>query len=289
MKSKDFLEEVLRSDICPDNFERIYSEFQEYQKLILDAFREFHKICEKFSIPYQLADGSLLGAVRDGGQIPWDYDVDVFVPYQEKNRLIEALNQELPNELYLYCPELCSTCPHYFPRISLKGFRSDVLHIDVFYLIGSPDVDIERKKFIAEVAKTYSKRTGKLMNIRQLAYGNIKRYIALTLKRKLPYIISSLDETNKKYSSLCSKYPYLESKFNITADRVADINQYPTEKLWETIIVTLEYGEARIPVYYDDILSLGYGDYLTIPSLENRLEEMLNHYKHIIKYGILTL
>ena len=47
---------------------------------------------------YQLAYGSLLGAIRDGGQITWDYDIDVFIPYEERGQLIEALNRDLKSE-----------------------------------------------------------------------------------------------------------------------------------------------------------------------------------------------
>ena len=91
MKSNEFLEEVLRSDICPDDFEKIYSEFQDYQQMAIDALNEFHRICEKNKITYQLAYGSLLGAIRDGGQIPWDYDVDVIVPYEEKRIYLQSI------------------------------------------------------------------------------------------------------------------------------------------------------------------------------------------------------
>ena len=93
MTSEEFLKEVLSSPQCPDNFEEIYKEFQKYQKVTMDTLIEFHRVCEKSNIEYELAYGSLLGAIRDNGQIPWDYDIDVFVAFKDKARLIETLKK----------------------------------------------------------------------------------------------------------------------------------------------------------------------------------------------------
>lgn len=61
----------------------------------MDTLIEFHRVCEKSNIEYELAYGSLLGAIRDNGQIPWDYDIDVFVAFKDKERLIETLKKNL--------------------------------------------------------------------------------------------------------------------------------------------------------------------------------------------------
>ena len=97
MNQKEFYNEVKDSNICPDNFEKIYDEFQKYQKATLSTLKEFHRVCEINNIRYQLAYGSLLGAIRDGGQIPWDYDIDVILPIEEKSTLIKALDRDLNN------------------------------------------------------------------------------------------------------------------------------------------------------------------------------------------------
>lgn len=281
MKSTEFLNEVLSSDICPDNFEKIYKEFQGFQELSLNALKEFHRICEKFSVPYQLTGGSLLGAVRDGGQIPWDYDVDVFVPYQEKDRLIAALKQELAAAFYFYCPEICSTCRHYCMRISPSGYRSEVLHVDVFYLIGAPDDDAERSAFSARVAELAHRRFGKLVNVRQESAGSLRRLARLMIKNKLPNLFVSLDDNDKEYARLCSEHPYLESNTNISADTYSADYQYPTALLTETKIITTAYGEARMPVRYDELLKIIYGDYMMIPPLKSRIGELLFNYNRI--------
>ena len=84
-----FYQEVKKTNICPPNFDRIFNDFNNYQDMILKVLYEVHRICEKNEIHYCLAYGSLLGLIRDHGQIPWDYDVDIFVPYIEKKAFIE--------------------------------------------------------------------------------------------------------------------------------------------------------------------------------------------------------
>ena len=124
MNSQEFLKEVLNSEICPSNFEIIYKSFLKYQKAAIDTLNEFHRVCEENKIQYQLAYGSLLGAIRDNGQIPWDYDVDVFVPFEEKDRLITSLKRDLDDKYYFYCPEVDSKCRHFVMRLAPKKYRT---------------------------------------------------------------------------------------------------------------------------------------------------------------------
>ena len=70
MNHAEFLEEVKSSPLCPENFEAIYADFQGFQKAALNTLKEVHRVCENNAIAYQVAYGSLLGLIRDGGQIP---------------------------------------------------------------------------------------------------------------------------------------------------------------------------------------------------------------------------
>ena len=61
----------------------------EYYKLLI----EFDKVCKKYKIRYELGGGSMLGAVRHGGFIPWDDDIDVLMPRPDYERLIYYFNK----------------------------------------------------------------------------------------------------------------------------------------------------------------------------------------------------
>ena len=98
MTNEEFLEEALKSPECPANFKSMYKYFCTYQKMSIETLQEVTRIFEKRGIEYQLAYGSTLGAVRDGGQIPWDYDIDLYVPFYEREKLEAALATELDSK-----------------------------------------------------------------------------------------------------------------------------------------------------------------------------------------------
>ncbi len=76
-------------------------DLKEIQKIQLDIFREFARICEKHSVEYFLAQGTLLGAVRHKGFIPWDDDIDIIMDYREIEKLMKVWNNQAKPELLL--------------------------------------------------------------------------------------------------------------------------------------------------------------------------------------------
>ena len=191
MNSADFIDEVKNSGICPENFEEVYSEFQGFQKDALDTLKEVHRVCEKNSILYELAFGSLLGFVRDGGQIPWDYDIDIIVPYEQKNKLIEALKKDLDGKFYFYCPETNKKCRHMIMRVAPVGYRTEALHVDVFFCVGTPEEEKKRINFAKRIKEISDIRFGKLVNIREEALGDARMALRLW-RQKIPAIFANL-------------------------------------------------------------------------------------------------
>ena len=67
---------------------------EQARLIMLKLLRELDRICTKYDIPYWLDGGTLLGAIRHGGFIPWDDDADITMMREEYNRLIECFNKE---------------------------------------------------------------------------------------------------------------------------------------------------------------------------------------------------
>lgn len=283
MSKLDFAKEVENSNLCPTNFKKIYKEFNYFQDKTYETLIEFHRVCEKNNIKYELAFGSLLGLIRDGGQIPWDYDADVIVPFSEREKLIKSLEKDLSNQYYYYCIENNKDCRHMIIRLAPIGFKSESLHVDVFFFCGTPNDEIERNVFCKKIEKLSQIRFYKKVNIIENSNGRIKRIIFL-MANKIRYLLYSNKKVLKEYYCLCSKYNVFESDINVCADIFATTTQYETKYLWETILKSDENGnEFRIPKHYKEVLTSEYKNYKTIYPLENRLNEMIVHYKRLKK------
>lgn len=280
MTSEEFLKEVLSSPLCPDNFEEIYKEFRKYQKITMDTLIEFHQVCEKSNIEYELAYGSLLGAIRDNGQIPWDYDIDVFVAFKDKERLIETLKKELDDKYYFYCPEVNQKCRHVIMRLAPKGYRSEALHVDVFYYVGTPNSVEERKLHIEQIKRTAHTRYCKLVNCKEEAGGNVKKYIRLMLD-KMKYSMKKIEDLKNEYEKLCQMYPIDKSDYLVSADVFADWYEFPRILFEETELFHTVDGTFRIPKQYAELLTLVYKDYMNIPDLDTRIREVMTHFNYL--------
>ena len=80
------IQQQLREQYNPDG-----SQLRLLQLRILDILKEFDAICKKYNIPYWLDSGTLLGAARHGGFIPWDDDIDVCILKKDQKRLRQAM------------------------------------------------------------------------------------------------------------------------------------------------------------------------------------------------------
>jgi len=128
----------------------------------LGILEEVDHICTKHDIGYWLDGGTLLGAVRHKGFIPWDDDIDIAMTETDLNRFLQVAQAELPENLFLQTPE---TDPHLKePIVKIRDLNSlfvegsdtfnvdyeKGIFIDIFPFIPCPDLP---KKFYKPVAK----------------------------------------------------------------------------------------------------------------------------------------
>ena len=165
-------------------------------------------------------------------------------------------------------------------RLAPHGYRTEMLHVDVFYFIGVPDNAIERKRYVDKVKNISKKRYYKLVKIREEADGNFHKLLFL-IKNKLWTLFVPLSKIDSEYNRLCDKYSAVRTEACVSADSYADWYYFPSEYLKETKLIETQDGVWRIPVEYDKLLKIIYGDYEQVPPIEDRIEELLFHYRRL--------
>lgn len=245
---------------------------------LLEMLIFFHKYCERNNLQYYIVGGSMLGAVRHGGFIPWDDDIDVALPRPDYDKLLTLFKRkedhfllESPysgNEDYLY-----SFTKLYDTNTTLiEHTRTDCkrgLYIDVFPLDGVGNTE-------REVDKNYSKvdRINMFLMTRTCAYEKRRGFAknsAIFLSRLIPSFIVDNKKLSITVEKTAASFGYYNNKY------VANLmGSYRRREVMEKKIFgePTEYKFEDITVYgvehYDEFLTHIYGDWRKLPPEDKR-------------------
>lgn len=252
-------------------------ELKEIQVKILDVFVKF---CEDNNLKYFLTYGTLLGAIRHKGYIPWDDDIDVSMPRPDYERFIETFNnQESDYKVIHHTINEKYPIPIakvYDSRTTLIEQFSDKfnvgINIDIFPIDGLPD---DKNKAVKHLKKVIFWRNVQNTKNRSIAYKSIWYKNLLVLLLKLPTAFISDIKINKIISKLATTYDYKTSNFvaNCTApDGVHEILE-KSKTYSDQTEVPFEGKTYKAPNGYDNYLKTIYGDYMKFPPLEQQVSE----------------
>lgn len=115
-----------------------FIDLESVQAAGLEMLAALDDIAEEADLRYFVAYGTALGAVRDGRQIPWDWDMDVLVPLTDYDALVSRLKASLPPGLCVSDAESQRGYGALFARITVEGQNHHGLHLDLFPLVGAP-------------------------------------------------------------------------------------------------------------------------------------------------------
>lgn len=117
-------------------------ETEELQREALEIFKKISSLCEKHHLKYYLAAGTLLGAVRHGGFIPWDDDIDVDMPREDYKKLQKILHRECGHDLVFQEYQTDAHFPFPFTKVFLRNEITSQLHYPQLNRCGHAFVDI---------------------------------------------------------------------------------------------------------------------------------------------------
>ncbi len=243
----------------------------QMQKYVIDMMRATVEICERNGISCYCQAGTVLGAVRHSGQIPWDYDADLIVPQNELDRFVECMVRELPEAYYVDYFTLNDKDLRAFPRIGVRGFSTDTLHLDIFRLIGLPEDRQEQEALLGEIKEYRSKNIAVRWPLWTLIR---KKGLRMGLKR-LRLGFGSRDRYVKKIDAACNRYPYENARYVANPfGRYGVKNIFEKSVYGEGQLHQFEDFQARIPSQVDFYLRQYYKDYMKLPPEEERKKEM---------------
>ena len=275
MTNQEFLAEALAYEGCPESFREDYAYFCSYQALSVEMLKDFVRICTKHDIHYTLCAGSALGVVRDGGQIPWDYDVDVYVLYNEKEKLYRALDQDLDSRFYYCAPE---KDPHYRPhiiRIVPKGYVHQAIHVDVFFLIGVPDNKEERDSYCKEIRERDLARRYVAQRLSEYPYPLWAKLHQKLLKYK--YLLKFGRSATGDNSKLFNRYDIREVSYVTALTEKCGNTLHPKKRFLEPDVFQSDFGEVFLPNDHIAYLQMKYGDWKQYLPIEKRIREVEKH------------
>lgn len=103
---------------------------RKMQLRILDILVEIDKVCRKHDIKYWIDFGSLLGAIRHGGFIPWDDDIDIAMPSEDLQKFLETAPKELPSSLFIQTRKTDPSCRTLINKVRDKNSLFITKHED---------------------------------------------------------------------------------------------------------------------------------------------------------------
>lgn len=261
---------------------------REIQLEELEMLKKTVDFLNKNGIKYFLYAGTLLGAVRHNGFIPWDDDIDICILRDDYDKLINILkeNNKITDNYEAIAIELNNSS---YPigkvinkkiKINSKSKLDKYLWIDIFPIDGVPD-DIQIQKKINRKIKIYMVLFYLHMTpFREILKENksAKNKLVKICLKPFSMLVTSL-HCGKKLQSITKKYCSLDNNLVATVSWGDCLKEsYPKKVYMESIDGKFEDNIFNIPKDYDCFLSTVYGDYMILPKEEDRLTHYVEAY-----------
>ncbi len=251
---------------------------EEAKKIAFGVLKEIDDFCTKHEITYYLCYGTLIGAVRHKGFIPWDDDIDIMMPREDYDRFVALAKDGIGDHISLLYPEYNRDFFRPFARAydsrTVLDFRNKKFHIDmgiwvdIFPLDGLPESKLKQKyhftvqhiyrnmilaNFVEQGARSSSREIVRRLLKVFVTNRVCRRLIKLTMKR------------SKKYSYHQSPYVAI----SVAAYGIR--NKIRREDVAYPIKMAFEDGEFNVPNGYHNVLTSIYGDYMKLPPIEQQI------------------
>lgn len=257
---------------------------EEIKELLVTALQSFHDFCEENGLRYYLCGGTLLGAIREKGFIPWDDDVDVFMPRPDYMRFIELTRNGLSARYRVHSHYHDRNYTFPFVKISdcstravgvKKVVEEDLgVFIDVFPIDGLPES--RNKMRVHMFYLKYLRRMNHYARYRESLFKDIHLgpfiahlpifLLSLLIGRLMGYRfwLNAIDRVSMRYAYASSR------SVGVAVWGYYDRERMRKESMEPRILLAFEDKHFFAAANYHEYLSRLYGDYMIPPPPETR-------------------
>ena len=276
----------------PDNRDSSKNVLRQSQLVMLRILKIIDYICRKNNIPYWLHAGTLLGAIRHKGFIPWDDDIDIGMKRKDMEKFVQISKNELPSDLFLQTNK--TDLGYDMPWIKVRDRKSRIeeykvgnYHKGMFVDIFPFDEYINDTKKIYRYKNIY-KNIYKLNIFIKEPFETNNSFIKIiknSIKVILKLIFFPISIKDKK-----SIFEKLEHKRKLIGNKILCPNSnilglgldviywnefYNKNDIFPLVEVEFESYKFLAPNNYDNFLRNAFGDYMKLPPLEQRIPHNL--------------
>ncbi len=262
-----------------------YLTIDEIHSALTGILVEFDRICRKHNLKYSLAFGTLIGAVRHKGFIPWDDDIDVIMPRPDYEKFYELIHNGEISDPFLISEDRGKKAMYPFlklmdNRYAIKTWSHrevPFLYIDIFPLDGAASNE-------KELQKQYSRRFryNALAALSRWAVPDHKRYLILRFLGFPIYLVGALygspraTKNANKYAlrydynkcEKCGCFTFSDANWVMEKDKLMELTELPFEGI-----------SFFCSAAYDEYLTMLYGNYMQPPPADKRITHGLRVWK----------
>lgn len=253
------------------------NQIEQIHSVQLDLLKKFREVCQKLNLRYTLSSGSMLGAVRHGGFIPWDDDIDVAMPRPDYEVLVKRANDLLPNGYFLEHYSTEKDCPNVFAKLKNSNttwLSYEYRDLDINHGIGMDIFPIDRVKDPQKLNKI-AKKTFILILLKNCCDINYIKTIKRKHKKLMAYLIMPFAKLMGR-RRLLIKMDKFNKKYEVgewtTGDVILRNKLMPYDLFAEYEDVDFENDKFSCIKNRDGYLSVVYGkNYMELPPEEKRV------------------
>lgn len=260
------------------------------QEIGFNMMKDIHSFCVSHDIKYTLSYGSMIGAIRHKGFIPWDDDIDIMMPRKDLEKFVATYKSDQYDLVSLYDKDNLSVTSRLCDKKTLVEFplspckRQVGIFIDICPIDGLPDVEAERKEQYNQLLVLYEEVVKNRVVFSKIQHGTISEKVRNRLYNvKQQFQGRDSRKALDEFNQLSQKCEFGKTEFCANLTCISALVHKKEEILYtedfsEYQLMPFETAEFYVAKGYDRILKMTFGDYMTIPPKEQQVSHALNHF-----------